>query len=170
MPVIDTAKPKPDYFVYIMGSGQEESTMKLSPLEEYGLRCLIQLARREPGHPVTIRQIAEGEGLSTAYVGKLMFLLQRSHLVQSTRGVQGGYQLAKPARELDLKSIFSALEPGELEDVCEKFTGNEEACVHNGACAIKHVWHGLSEHINQYLTKVSLQDLAGAPATAPAQA
>ncbi len=142
--------------------------MKLSPLEEYGLRCLIQLARRHPEHPVTIRQISEAEGLSTAYVGKLMFLLQKAALVHSTRGVQGGYLLAKPAESLTLHEVFKALDPSDLEDVCDKFTGNEAACVHNGACAIKHVWHGLSGHINDYLSKVSLQDLAGPPAGAPA--
>ena len=137
--------------------------MKLSPVEEYGLRCLIQLARRGQNNaqPVTIRQIAEGEGLSTAYVGKLMFLLQRASLVQSTRGVQGGYVLARPAERLGLDEIFSALDPGDLDDVCDKFTGNEDACVHNGACAIKHVWHGLNEHVNEYLRKRSLADLAG---------
>lgn len=140
-----------------------ELPMKLSPVEEYGLRCLIQLARRGAGQPVTIRQISESEGLSTAYVGKLMFLLQRANLVQSTRGVQGGYQLAKAAQELTLSEIFQALDPSDLDDVCEKFTGNESACVHNGACAIKHVWHGLSEHINAYLSTVNLGDLAGAP-------
>ena len=137
--------------------------MKLSPLEEYGLRCLIQLARRgqDNAQPVTIRQIAEGEGLSTAYVGKLMFLLQRAALVHSTRGVQGGYLLARPAEELGLDKIFEALDPGTLDDVCDKFTGNEDACVHNGSCAIKHVWHGLNEHVNEYLRKRSLAELAG---------
>jgi Rrf2 family protein len=142
--------------------------MKLSPLEEYGLRCLIQLARRSSAQPVTIRQISESEGLSTAYVGKLMFLLQKGGLVNSTRGVQGGYLLAQPAEQTSLESIFQALDPGVFDDVCDKFTGNESACVHNGACAIKHVWHGLSEHINSYLKKVSLRDLAGAPSAEPA--
>jgi Rrf2 family protein len=143
--------------------------MKLSPLEEYGLRCLIQLARRDSSQPVTIRQISEGEGLSTAYVGKLMFLLQRANLVQSTRGVQGGYLLSKPAQELSVYEVFQALDPNVLDDVCGKFTGNEDACVHNGACAIKHVWHGLSDHINGYLAKVSLRDLAGPPVPAPSE-
>jgi Rrf2 family protein len=142
--------------------------MKLSPLEEYGLRCLIQLARRGGSQPVTIRQISESEGLSTAYVGKLMFLLQRADLVQSTRGVQGGYLLSKPARELTLFEVFQALDPSALDDVCEKFTGNESSCVHNGSCAIKHVWNGLSAHINGYLEKVTLSDLAGQP-PAPAE-
>ncbi len=137
--------------------------MKLSPIEEYGLRCLLQLARRPSEHPVTIRTISEAEGLSTAYVGKLMFLLQRAQLVHSTRGVQGGYVLAKAPEQLSLAEVFKALEPGDLEDVCEKFTGNEAACVHNGSCAIKHVWKGLHDHINDYLSKVSLRDLAGSP-------
>jgi Rrf2 family protein len=144
--------------------------MKLSPLEEYGLRCLIQLARRPQDHPVTIRQISEAEGLSTAYVGKLMFLLQKATLVHSTRGVQGGYLLAKPAEQLTLHEVFEALDPTALDDVCDKFTGQEAACVHNGACAIKHVWHGLSEHINGYLKTVSLRDLAGAPSPVTALA
>lgn len=137
--------------------------MRLSPMEEYGLRCLIQLAQRgvRTPQPVTIRQIAESEGLSTAYVGKLMFLLQRGALVQSTRGVQGGYVLARPAAELTLDRIFGALDPGTLDDVCDKFTGNEVACVHSGACAIKLVWHGLSEHVNSYLSQRTLADLAG---------
>jgi Rrf2 family protein len=135
--------------------------MKLSPLEEYGLRCLLQLARRPQDHPITIRQIAEGEGLSTAYVGKLMFLLHRAGLVQSTRGVQGGYLLSRPAADLKLDEIFAALDPGVLDDVCDKFTGTEPSCVHNGTCVLKHVWQGLNRHINQYLKSVSLKDLAG---------
>jgi len=144
--------------------------MKLSPLEEYGLRCLIQLARRSTAQPVTIRQISESEGLSTANVGKLMFLLQKCGLVRSTRGVQGGYLLARPAEETSLEEIFQSLDPSALDDVCDKFTGNETACVHNGDCAIKHVWHGLSEHINSYLKKVTLRDLAGLPVPEPTHA
>lgn len=138
--------------------------MKLSPLEEYGLRCLIQLARRGDAQPVTIRQISESEGLSSAYVGKLMFLLQKADLVRSTRGVQGGYVLSKPAQELSLSEVFQALDPGVLDDVCEKFTGTEDACVHSGSCAIKPVWTGLAQHINVYLERVNLGDLAQVPA------
>lgn len=138
--------------------------MKLSPLEEYGLRCLIQLARRGNAQPVTIRQISESEGLSTAYVGKLMFLLQKANLVQSTRGVQGGYVLARPAASMTLCEVFQALDPGVLDDVCQKFTGTEDACVHSGACVIKPVWKGLADHINGYLERVSLSELAQVPA------
>ncbi len=93
-----------------------------------------------------------------------MFLLQRAQLVQSTRGVQGGYLLAKAPEDLSLAEVFQALEPSDLEEVCEKFTGTESECVHSGACAIKAVWKGLNGHITGYLSKVTLRDLAGSTA------
>ncbi len=135
--------------------------MKLSPVEEYGLRCLMQLAKQgDQQQPTTIRQIAESEGLSTAYVGKLMFLLQKAHLVQATRGVQGGYVLVKKPSELTVEEVFKALDPQDQTDaICEKFTGSEDACVHLSACVLKRVFNGLSEHINTYLRGVTLQDL-----------
>jgi Rrf2 family protein len=133
----------------------------MSPVEEYGLRCLLQLARHShEGTPVTIRMISESEGLSTAYVGKLMFLLHKANLVQATRGVQGGYSLMKKPSETTLEDVFRSLDPQAFDDVCEKFTGTEELCVHVSACAIKQVLSGLNEHINQYLRKYTLADLA----------
>ena len=134
--------------------------MKLSSVEEYGLRCLMQLARQGAQlQPTTIRQISESEGLSTAYVGKLMFLLQKAHLVQATRGVQGGYVLVKKASELTLEEIFAALDPQSMEDICGKFTGQEETCVHISACVLKSVLGGLNQHVNAYLRRVTLQSL-----------
>lgn len=139
--------------------------MKLSPIEEYGLRCLMQLARHPEGQPVTIRQIAEGEGLSTAYVGKLLFLLHKANLVQATRGVQGGYVLTRKPKDLTLEEIFKGLDPQEMDNICEKFTGNEDTCVHISACVLKRVLGGLTEHIHAFLRKVTLADLV--PAYAP---
>ncbi len=137
--------------------------MKLSPVEEYGIRCLIQLAGRVGQQPTTIRMISEAEGLSTAYVGKLMFLLQRAHLVQATRGVQGGYALVKPPRETSLEEVFLALDPQDMDALCEKFSGQEDQCVHLAACNLKRVLSGMNEHINTYLRRYTLADLAGQP-------
>jgi Rrf2 family protein len=133
--------------------------MKLSPVEEYGLRCMLQLAKHYGEAPVTIRMISEGEGLSTAYVGKLMFLLQKAHLVQATRGVQGGYSLVRRPEELTLEDVFRSLDPQAFDDVCEKFTGQEQLCVHVSSCAIKQVLSGLNEQMNVYLRKFTLADL-----------
>ncbi len=135
--------------------------MRLSPLQQYGRRGLTPRARRANATPTTIRSISESEGLSTAYVGKLMFLMQKGGLVQATRGVQGGYVLVKSPDEVTLDQVFAALDPGGLEDVCEKFTGLEAQCVHNGNCSVKRMWDGLSGHLQSYLRGITLRDLSG---------
>ncbi|MEN0065113.1 MAG: Rrf2 family transcriptional regulator, partial [Myxococcota bacterium] len=63
--------------------------MKLTAQEEYGLRCLMAVAARSPnpdGPPVSIRDVAEGEGLSMDYTGKLMRVLRQHGLISSARG------------------------------------------------------------------------------------
>src|SRR5437667_16092 len=76
--------------------------MRLSAQEEYGLRCLLQVAR-EPEGGLTTPQLAEREGLGAAHVHKLMRLLRRGGLVKSVRGRNGGYQLARPAEQVRLR-------------------------------------------------------------------
>ena len=80
--------------------------MKISAQEEYGLRCLLQLARAETmGETLTLSQLAQLEGISSANAGKLMWILSKAGLVQSTRGIKGGYALAQTG-------IANSLEPG----------------------------------------------------------
>jgi Rrf2 family iron-sulfur cluster assembly transcriptional regulator len=131
--------------------------MNISPVEEYSLRCLIQLARHED-RPVTIREIGQEEGLSTAYVAKLLNLLQKKDLVHGLRGVQGGYLLSKKAQEISLSEIFRAAQS--FEEVCGKYTGGQTECVHAGHCEIKTVWDQLARHIFGFLDRISLADLA----------
>src|SRR5258705_12709804 len=73
--------------------------MQLLAQEEYGLRCLLQVARHAEPEPITIPEIAEREGLSPDYAAKLMRALRQADLVVSTRGAGGGYRLARPANE-----------------------------------------------------------------------
>src|SRR6185503_6938810 len=81
--------------------------VQLLASEEYGLRCLIQVSRSAGGTPVSISQIADAEGLSPEYTAKLMRELRLGGLVDSVRGAEGGYRLARPAEAI---SVWSALE------------------------------------------------------------
>jgi Rrf2 family protein len=142
--------------------------MQISPIEEYSLRCLIQLARNQGGSPVTIRQISQSEGLSTAYVGKLLHHLQKSGLVQGIRGVQGGYRLVKPAEQLTLGEVFRAINPTAWSMVCEKYTGDLEACANAGHCGLQPVWNRLAERLYAYLDTITLSEAAREAAGGPA--
>src|SRR5256886_14047969 len=73
--------------------------MRLTAQEEYGLRCLLQVARAREG-AMTTPEIAEREGLSQAHVHKLMRLLRRGGLVKSVRGRNGGYRLPPPPQQI----------------------------------------------------------------------
>jgi DNA-binding IscR family transcriptional regulator len=71
--------------------------MKISSQEEYGLRCLLQLARTATmGESLTLPQLARLEGISTANAGKLMWILSKAGLVQSTRGIKAATRSLGP--------------------------------------------------------------------------
>ena len=135
--------------------------MKISAQEEYGLRCLVQLASLMPGESLTLPQIAEREGISTANAGKLMWLLSKAAFVQSTRGTKGGYTLARPASEIRLSEIIKVLDEDVLSKHCESYTGVLEVCVHKGDCSIRPVIVGLHEIVEHALSQITLAQLVG---------
>lgn len=134
--------------------------MRFTAQEEYGLRCLLQLAHREGDGPLTIQDIADREALSPAYVGKLMRVLQKGELVTSERGPKGGYRIARPAEEMSLAQILFALDgPFYSKRFCERFTGTEQTCVHIGDCSIRSVWRSLEYLLESFLNRTCLKDL-----------
>ena len=134
--------------------------MKITAQEEYGLRCLLQLARAREGRIVNVGEIAAKEGLSRAYVEKLLRLLARAGLVHSVRGINGGYALSKPARDIRLADVIRALGAVPATDgICQSFTGNQDACVHFDECSIRSVWAGLTAYIQAFLEQTRLSNL-----------
>ena len=135
--------------------------MKISAQEEYGLRCLVQLANLPAGESLTLPQIAEREGISTANAGKLMWLLNKAGFVQSTRGTKGGYFLARAADNIRLSEIIQVLDQDVLAKHCESYTGVLEKCIHKGDCAIRPVIVGLHEIVEHALSQITLAQLVG---------
>ncbi len=135
--------------------------MKISAQEEYGLRCLVQLATLEDEESLTLPQIAGREGISTANAGKLLWLLNKAGFVQSTRGTKGGYTLARPADMIYLSEVIKILDADEIGNHCESYTGVLDSCVHKGDCGIRPVIVGLHEIVQEALSQISLAHLVG---------
>lgn len=134
--------------------------MKITALEEYGLRCMVQLALGVDEAPMTVAQVAEREGLSTEYAGKLLNLLGQAGLVRSVRGRNGGFTLARPAEQITLAQIVRALSHDLFDtEYCERHSGAEEVCVHQSACTLRPVWSAVSEIVGQVLESFTLMDL-----------
>ena len=183
--------------------------MKFTALEEYGLRCMLQLARREieerqkrsilpqqqaPGDQIskplasitpasittaaittasittasiTIGDIAEQEGLTQQYAGKIFRVLAKAKLVESERGCHGGYHLTRPPEQISTSEILAALggrmfEPG----LCERYTGDRRFCVHTTDCAIRSLWSEVQWMIDRLLLSTMLSDLISPETTA----
>lgn len=135
--------------------------MKISAQEEYGLRCLVQLANLPIGESLTLPQIAEREGISQANAGKLMWLLNKAGFVQAMRGTKGGYTLARDASEIRLSEVIKVLDDDEIKAHCGSYTGVLDACVHTGDCGIRPVIVGLHEIVQEALSQITLAQLVG---------
>lgn len=131
--------------------------MKITAQEEYGLRCLLQLAHPDHEGVLTVKEIARREGISTAYAEKLLRVLSKAGLTQSVRGTRGGYSLARPLREITLGAVVRAL--GKIPsttEICERYTGNRRTCIHMENCGIRSVWAGLTQYIQHFLDETPL--------------
>ncbi len=131
--------------------------MKITAQEEYGLRCLLQLARADEHQVVRVKEVAAKEGLSSAYVEKLLRLLARAGLTHSVRGLKGGYLLNRPASQVTLGEVIRALGQIQTTDhICQTFTGNEASCTHFENCSVRSVWSVLTTQIQRFLDQTTL--------------
>jgi Rrf2 family protein len=134
--------------------------MRITAQEEYGLRCLLQLARQPEERSLTLKQLAEREGISPANAGKLMWLLNNAGIVKSVRGIKGGYSLARPASLITVSEIISVFEGAAIEEHCKSFPGVQDVCVHNEDCGIRPVLQLLHDTVSRVLSQVTLAQLA----------
>ena len=143
--------------------------MKISAQEEYGLRCLLQLARADAvGESLTLSQISRREGISVANAGKLMWILTKAGLVQSQRGTKGGYHLARPAGDIHLNEVIRVLDGERVDSHCKSYSGVLEACVHTGDCGIRPVILELHQIVADALSGITLSQLLGTEANVDA--
>jgi Rrf2 family protein len=137
--------------------------MKITAQEEYGLRCLLHLARAEDGQSLTIPEVAAAEGLSVPYVAKLLAVLRQAGIIDSVRGRSGGYRLAKGPAEIGLGQVLAALGEPLFDEpsYCDRHAGTEREgpCVHRGGCTLRSLWQTLEECMQLMLEKVTLADV-----------
>ena len=134
--------------------------MHLTAQEEYGFRCLLQVAQHPAGEPLTIPTIAAREGLSPEYSAKLMRALRRAGLVTSTRGASGGYQLAKSPGEINAWQVIKALGGSFFPvEFCDAHPGQLRSCVHSTGCSIRGLWSVVESSVRGVLENVTLADL-----------
>ena len=135
--------------------------MKITAQEEYGLRCLLQVAKLSSANELaSLEDIAKYENITADYAAKLLSVLRQANLIESVRGKSGGYKLAKPAEKIYLDQIIKVLS-GELFETesCQQFPGNDSKCIHISCCSIRSVWISMSHLLSSMLKQITLKDL-----------
>ena len=129
--------------------------MKISTKTRYGLRAMIYLAQKEKDEYCPLKEIADSQEISFDYLEKIIAELREESLVESHRGVQGGYCLSKTASQIKVGEIIRALEGNNLVNCISE----EGSCPQADNCLAKKVWKKLQEEINKSLDSITLKDL-----------
>ena len=136
--------------------------MKISSQEEYGLRILLRIARCREDESMSIQVLSVHENISQAYAAKLTRVLRQAGYINSTPGNIGGYNLAKPASEININAVLKSL-GGELfnQSFCDTYSPGSRLCTNSVDCSIRSLWTMIQHTVDQLLNKLTLQDLTG---------
>ncbi len=149
--------------------------MMFSTKAEYGVRVMVELARRagrEGGDPVPLAEIASHDGLPLAYLEHLVARLRKAGLVDSRRGSRGGYMLARPSSEITMAEVVEALEGSiaPIECISEAADGSivcSRESDANHVCPTKLLWTRVRFSIVRTLRETTLADLVVSSAEPP---
>ena len=126
--------------------------MKISTKGQYAVRLMVEIAKSE--ELISISSIAKSQEISPKYLEQIVSKLVKSNLLESTRGYLGGYSLTKQAKEISIKQILDTT--GDTTELTPCLSGD---CSRKSKCNAMGVWHTLNGLINNYLEKITLQDL-----------
>lgn len=131
--------------------------LRIGKLTDYATLILATLARNTSLQR-TAADIARGCRLATPTVSKLLKQLHRAGLVESTRGLKGGYRLARPAGQISAAAILDALEGPLALTECATL---HSRCDLQSSCSVTGSWQRINLAIRQSLEEITLAELAG---------
>ena len=137
--------------------------MKFSATEEYGLRCLLRIAKfYEVEKSFTIPEISRAEGLTEHNAGKILRILRLGGFLESSRGQIGGYTLTRPPEEINIGEVLTSL-GGKLFDdsFCGTHTGAADICTNSIDCSVRSLWKVIQDSVDSVVGKLTLRDLMG---------
>ncbi len=130
--------------------------MKISTKGRYALRMLLDLAEHQNCGYISLKDIADRQGISKKYLEQIIPIFNKSGILKTVRGSQGGYQLSKAPDKYTVGDILRLTE-GSLSPVSCAEEPSE--CERSADCAMLSVWQGLYKVINEYLDSITLQDI-----------
>jgi len=135
--------------------------LKISTKGRYGLEAIVDLAIHSSEGRVSLKSIAERCGMSEAYILQIFLILRRAGLVESIRGAQGGYVLARDPSQITVGEILTVLE-GPLAPVpciAEKTKRSKSSCERYENCTARSFWEKIMNTLNDVANSITVEDL-----------
>lgn len=123
----------------------------------YALRVMIDLAEHDNGKYISMKSVAERQGVSLKYMEKILPLLVSANLIEGVHGRGGGYKLTRNPEEYTVNEILSVAE-GTLAPVACLEEG-AQLCDRKDQCRTLPLWAGLDKIVSEYLNGIHLSDL-----------
>jgi len=131
--------------------------MQFTRAEEYGIRGIIYLATQEPGHVVTLSEIATEQCVPEKFLAKIFQNLTKKGLVQSHRGVQGGFTMGKSPDQITMKDVVEAIQgPYHLSRCLD----GQEKCERYDECSVREILEEAEEKLLQVFGKYKIGEMA----------
>lgn len=131
--------------------------MKISTKGRYALRMMLDLAQNGNDSYVALKEIAQRQNISKKYLEQIVPLMNKSGLLKTNRGYQGGYMLAKAPDKYSVGEILRVTEGSLAPVACLDYEINE--CPRANECLTLCVWEGLYKTITNYLDNITLVDI-----------
>lgn len=133
--------------------------MRLSTKGRYGVTAMMDLAIHDNAGPVTLADISQCQGISLSYLEQLFAKLRKHKLVEGVRGPGGGYRLSRPADQISVAEIISAVD--EKVDVTK--CANQGDCQNGERCLTHDLWTELSDRLYTFLSGITLAQFVNRP-------
>ena len=135
--------------------------MRVSAKELYGLRAITELARHFDQGPISLAEVSRTQGISLDYLEQIAASLRKAGLLESRRGAQGGYLLARSPQAITAGDVIRALEGSILPVRCttEHLERRCTPCHSATECTARNVWQTVSQRLVETLDGIILADL-----------
>ncbi len=148
--------------------------MRFSSKELYGLKAVVEIARHYDEGPVSLAWVARVRGLPLPYLERIISILRKAGLVESARGIKGGYRLTKPPSEISVGDVLRALGSEVFSIQCPVskigcIIGERGCCCPVGReCSARELWEIVHSVVFSVLDKVTIAQLVkGTPSKCP---
>ncbi|OBZ16381.1 MULTISPECIES: Rrf2 family transcriptional regulator [Bacillales] len=146
--------------------------MQYSKSTDYALHALLHLGQSDRRNNIGIKELAVTLGVSESYLSKIMSKLRQDGIVRAVPGVNGGYELARPAEQITFLDVVQVIEGRQQLFECSNSNSQQHRLLakagdvpreqegpKNSECLVEKVMGGAEEHLHQYLREHSIQSV-----------